>query len=47
MVARNVADGERCADRLSLCPGRPTFFETPAWGFDMGIGCLLGVWIGG
>ncbi len=28
-------------------PGRPTFFETPAWSFNMGMKFLLGVWVGG
>jgi hypothetical protein len=27
--------------------GRPTFFETPAWSFNMGVKFLLGGWVGG
>jgi hypothetical protein len=25
-------------------PGKPTFFETPAWSFNMGVKFLLGGW---
>ena len=28
-------------------PGRPTFFETPAWSFSMGMKFLLVGWIVG
>ena len=28
-------------------PGRPTFFETPAWSFSMGMEFLLVGWIVG
>ena len=27
--------------------GRPTFFETPAWSFNMGMKFLLGGWVRG
>ena len=26
-------------------PGKPTFFDTPAWSFNMG-GFFLGLWVG-
>ena len=34
------------ADALEK-PGRPTFFETPAWSFNIGVKFLLGGWLMG